>query len=128
MQSSSIRNSSSSPNKPTPTSPAISSIARRSASSSPRRAALSPAAANATMSDTDIIRLRQFAEARSFDLAYYPGMQRAEADRFNILGEPYFFDGAMALIGPDREGFLDRYKFDLSPATDERPYFFDFFK
>jgi spermidine synthase len=83
---------------------------------------------NGSLSDADIARMRQFAETRSFDLAYYPGMQRAEADRFNILGEPYFFDGAMALIGPDRERFLDRYKFDLSPATDERPYFFDFFR
>jgi spermidine synthase len=83
---------------------------------------------NGPLSEADIVGMRQFAEARSFDLAYYPGMQRAEADRFNILGEPYFFDGAMALIGPDREAFLDRYKFDLSPATDDRPYFFDFFK
>jgi hypothetical protein len=83
---------------------------------------------NGSLTDADIAPMRQFAETRSFDLAYYPGMQRAEADRFNILGEPYFFDGAVALIGPDREGFLDRYKFDLSPATDDRPYFFDFFK
>src|SRR5205807_9090526 len=69
-----------------------------------------------------------FAEARSFDLAYYPGMKRDEADRFNILEQPYFFDGASALIGPDRATFLDQYKFDLSPATDDRPYFFDFFR
>jgi len=55
-------------------------------------------------------------------------MERSEADRYNILDQPYFFDGAAALVGPDREGFLDRYKFDLSPATDDRPYFFDFFK
>jgi spermidine synthase len=83
---------------------------------------------NGPLEDADIARMRQFAEVRSFDLAYYPGMQRAEADRFNILDQAYFFDGAVALLGPDREGFLDRYKFDLSPASDDRPYFFDFFK
>src|SRR6202022_1692698 len=83
---------------------------------------------NGALSDADIARMRQFAEVRSFDLAYYPGMQRAEANRFNILDQPYFFDGAAALVGPDRAAFLDRYKFDLSPATDDRPYFFDFFK
>ncbi len=83
---------------------------------------------NGPLSDADIARMRNFAEARSFDLAYYPGMQRAEANRFNILGQPYFFDGVMGLLGPDRKVFLDRYKFDLSPATDDRPYFFDFFK
>jgi spermidine synthase len=76
----------------------------------------------------DAARMRQFAEVRSFDLAYYPGMQRAEADRFNILDQPYFFDGVIGLLGPDRHTYLDRYKFDLSPATDDRPFFFDFFK
>jgi spermidine synthase len=83
---------------------------------------------NGPLTGADIARMRDFAEARSFDLAYYPGMQRSEADRFNILEQPYFFDGAAALIGPDHDAFLDRYKFDLSPATDDRPYFFDFFK
>lgn len=83
---------------------------------------------NGWLTDADIARIRDFAEARSFDLAYYPGMRRGEADRFNIIEQPYFFDGATALLGPDRDAFLDHYKFDLSPATDDRPYFFDFFK
>ena len=83
---------------------------------------------NGPLIDADIARLRHFADTRSFDLAYYPGMERAEADRYNILGQPYFFGGATALAGPEREAFLDRYKFDLRPATDDRPYFFDFFK
>jgi spermidine synthase len=85
-------------------------------------------AKNGSLTDADIARMQQFAETRSFDLGYYPGMQRAEADRFNILGEPYFFDGAMALIGADREGFLDRYKFDLSPAADDRPFLIELIK
>jgi hypothetical protein len=34
----------------------------------------------------------------------------------------------MALLGPEREDFLARYKFNLRPATDDRPYFFHFFK
>jgi spermidine synthase len=83
---------------------------------------------NDRLTDADITRIRDFAAARSFDLAWYPGMQRAEADRFNILEEPDFFDGAAALAGSEREAFLDRYKFDLRPATDDRPFFFDFFK
>jgi spermidine synthase len=83
---------------------------------------------NGVLSDADIAALRRFADARSFDVAYYPGMQRAEADRYNRLDQPYFFDGAMALLGPERLSFLDGYKFDLTPATDDRPYFFDFFR
>ncbi|MDJ0893906.1 MAG: SAM-dependent methyltransferase [Alphaproteobacteria bacterium] len=83
---------------------------------------------NAVLSETDIDRARTFAQARSFDLSYYPGIRRDEANHFNVLDQPYFFDGAMALIGDARDAFLARYKFDIAPATDERPYFFDFLK
>ena len=69
-----------------------------------------------------------FTSARAFDVAYYPGMRREEANRHNLLDAPLFHDGAMALLGPDRHDFVARYKFDLKPATDDRPYFFDFFR
>ena len=75
----------------------------------------------------EVTALRAFAKARSFDLAYLPGLQRAEANQYNILAEPYLFDGATALLGPEREAFIGRYKFDIRPARDDRPYFFDFF-
>ncbi len=76
----------------------------------------------------DVARIRTFAAERSFDLDYYPGIERAEADRFNVLDQPYFFEGAAALLRRDRQTFLESYKFDLHPATDDRPYFFDFFR
>jgi spermidine synthase len=82
---------------------------------------------NGPLTPVDIERIRAFADARSFDLAWYPGMQAAEANRYNLLAEPYFFEAATGLIeGP--EAFLAQYKFDLAPATDDRPYFFDFFR
>jgi spermidine synthase len=83
---------------------------------------------NGALSVAEIAKIRAFAAERSFDLAYYPGMSRDEANRYNLLDQPYLFDGATALLGPERASFLARYKFDVSPATDDRPYFFDFFK
>ncbi len=83
---------------------------------------------NGALTEGDLGRIREFAEARSFDLAYLPGMRADEANRFNVLDQPYFYQGAQALSGPHRQEFLDQYKFSLAPATDERPYFFDFFK
>jgi len=80
------------------------------------------------VTDPDIAAAAAFAERRSFDLAYYPGMGREAANRFNILEEPVYFDTAMALIGPQRAAFIERYKFDIAPATDDRPYFHDFFR
>ncbi|TMG90158.1 MAG: SAM-dependent methyltransferase, partial [Betaproteobacteria bacterium] len=57
-----------------------------------------------------------------------PGIDAAETNRYNVLPEPYFHDGAVALLGPERQAFFDRYKFDIVPATDDKPYFFHFFK
>lgn len=79
-----------------------------------------------TQKETAIIR--DFCRARSFDVAYYPGMAAAEANQFNLLDEAYLFNGAMALLGKGRGEFLDRYKFHIAPATDDKPHFFHFFK
>jgi hypothetical protein len=78
--------------------------------------------------DGEIAALRAFCEARAFDLAWVPGLRAAETNRFNLLDEPYLFEGAKALLGPGRDAFLARYKFDVAPATDDRPYFFRFLK
>jgi hypothetical protein len=45
-----------------------------------------------------------------------------------VLARPEFHEGALALLGADREAFIERYKFSIVPATDDRPYFFHFFK
>ncbi len=83
---------------------------------------------NGALSAAEIAKIRAFAAERSFDLAYYPGISREEANRYNVLDQSYLFDGAQALLGPERAAFLSRYKFDVSPTTDDRPYFSDFFK
>jgi spermidine synthase len=83
---------------------------------------------NGAVTEAEIARAKRFAAARSFDLAYFPGINAAETNRFNLLEESYFFNGAQALIGAERDVFVGRYKFDIAPATDERPYFFDFLK
>ena len=83
---------------------------------------------NGAFDARDIDTLRAFCRARSFDVEYYPGMRAAEANRYNVLERPEFYDAAQALAGPGREDFQSRYKFDIRPATDDRPYFFHFFK
>jgi hypothetical protein len=70
----------------------------------------------------------RFAEDHAFDLGWHPAMRREAADRFNLLGEPVFFDGIAALTGPGRSAFVRGYAFDIRPATDDRPYFLDFFR
>ena len=83
---------------------------------------------NGSVSPDDIDVLKTFAKARSFDLDWYPGIQEAETNRYNRLQESYFYQAAIAILGDERASFFERYKFDLHPATDDRPYFFHFFK
>jgi len=83
---------------------------------------------NGELTGKQIGALREFAGSRQFDVAYYPGMSRDEANRYNILSAPQFFDAATALLGPGRERFLSSYKFRISPSTDDRPFHFHFFK
>ena len=72
--------------------------------------------------------IRRFAQSRSFDTVYYPGMPAAEANRFNRLEQPYLYEAAVALLGSQRDAYIDRYKYAIRPATDDRPYYFHFFR
>ncbi|MFP3938729.1 MAG: spermidine synthase [Thermoanaerobaculia bacterium] len=78
----------------------------------------------------ELAAARRFARERWFDLAWAPGMEREEANRFNVQEEPYLHDAARAILagGDARRRFFERYKFHVEPATDDRPYFFRFFE
>jgi len=72
--------------------------------------------------------LREFCRSRSFDLCYLPGLSADEANRRHVLERPIYFEAARSLLGPQRCIFLDDYIFDVSATTDDRPYFYHFFR
>ncbi|MBW3671437.1 MAG: SAM-dependent methyltransferase [Acidobacteria bacterium] len=69
--------------------------------------------------------VREFAGERSFDLIWLPGMAPDEANRFNQLDRAWHHDAARAILTSPvaREDFIERYKFNISPPTDDRPWF-----
>ena len=77
---------------------------------------------------SDLDTLKTFCKDRWFDLAWYPGMTGAEANRYNQLREAWFFQGASRLLGSGRDAYMGDYKFNIQPATDDRPHFFNFLK
>ena len=79
-------------------------------------------------SHDDVASIREFAQSHSFDTAWFPGIQASDANRFNVLDAPYLFEGATALLGEHAAAYIERYKFYIAPATDNRPYYFHFFK
>ncbi|MCY4470715.1 MAG: hypothetical protein OXC08_18520 [Thiotrichales bacterium] len=72
--------------------------------------------------------VREFARLRAFDLIHLPDIGPGEANRFNVLDRPYFHEAAQHLLGGRRDEFVRDYKFDIRPATDDRPYFSSFFR
>ncbi|MDB9822183.1 SAM-dependent methyltransferase [Deltaproteobacteria bacterium] len=76
----------------------------------------------------EISRVKEFCGARSFDIAYYSGITKQVANQYDVQDFPYYFEGAKALCGPEADSFLKNYIFDVSPTTDDRPFFSQFFK
>ncbi|MGH8130140.1 MAG: spermidine synthase [Steroidobacteraceae bacterium] len=76
----------------------------------------------------ELVRLRAFCESRGFDPAWFPGIEPDEVNRHHRVPRPWLHEGAVALLGDEAERFLADYKFHIAPATDDRPYFFHFFR
>lgn len=72
--------------------------------------------------------VKLFNRQRSFDLAWAEGMTARESNRFNKLASPVFFEAATALLSDKHAEFVKDYKFDLTPATDDQPFFHFFFR
>ncbi len=84
----------------------------------------------------EISAVREFCKERSFDVAYYPGITREETNKYNILSdpqdpatsEPLYYNACMALLSDDHQSVYQDYLFNIRPATDEKPFFFHFFR
>ena len=82
---------------------------------------------NGLFNKDEIQKLTDFSDKRFFDRAYYYGMQSSEANRFNILQEPFVYNSIKAIL-QDREKFFESYKFDVRVSSDNKPYFYHYFK
>ncbi len=74
----------------------------------------------------EIEKVRAFCRGR-FDLVYYKGMKEEEANLYNIFPEPYHYRAFVGLMEKG-EDFIRAYPFEISPPTDDRPFFFHFFR
>ncbi|MBD3326010.1 SAM-dependent methyltransferase, partial [candidate division KSB3 bacterium] len=76
----------------------------------------------------ELARVQQFCHDRSFDLAYFPGITREDANRYTQLPSAEYYVAAQAILFGDREAFYRDYPYYIRPARDGSPYFFHFFK
>lgn len=71
----------------------------------------------------DCARVREFCLSRGFDLVYLPDMAETEANRFNLLDEPYYWQAAVELVNGRFLSYRWKDTFDLAAPTDSRPFF-----
>lgn len=77
----------------------------------------------------DVAAIREFASSRRFDITYAPGVDAAEGNRYNVLPRDVHREAFTAVLDPARrEEFLRAYPFDVRPVSDDRPFFFHFFR
>jgi len=75
----------------------------------------------------EIQALKSFCQGLRFDLVYYPGMLEKEANIYNRFATPLYFR-SMQKVLRHGEKFYSMYPFDLSPVTDDRPFFHHYFR
>ena len=65
----------------------------------------------------------------SYDLSLAPRMPETMINQYAQLPTPMYADAYRALIdAPDRNAYYASYPFDITPPTDARPFFFQFFR
>lgn len=79
-------------------------------------------------SPEDLQAIRSMTNALRFDLVAAPDLRAEEMNRINRLPEPYYEQALAALLSGDRRAFYRSYPFAVWPPTDDRPFFFHFFK
>jgi spermidine synthase len=104
--------------------------------------------ARTPLSADDVNTVRAFAGSRQFDLIWTPEWRPLLPDaqetllvlrdeqlaamginRYNVMpGAPHFKTFVGALAAPDPGAFYRDYEYAVEPSTDDRPFFFHFFK
>ena len=86
---------------------------------------------NEKLSEEEIDAIRKFAAERNFDLVHVPGIEPSEANQYHQLTEPQrapYYAAAQQIFSGNTERFFSQHVYDLRPATDDRPYFYNFFR
>ena len=72
--------------------------------------------------------LEKFCEENSFDLVWFDGIDRAETNQINVIPEDPYHGAFAALLGNEASEFNRRSPFELTPPTDDRPFFNQYFR
>lgn len=81
------------------------------------------------LTQEEISSVRSFCAERGFDIVHVPGVSASEVNIYNRFPQPIYYNVVRELVqSGERDEFFRDYLYDISPVTDERPFFFNFFK
>ncbi len=88
----------------------------------------------------DLVMLKKFCSRRSFDTSYFPGIEPKKLEIWNDLPPISFdqnaaydrsdkaadslMDDSLKLLSKDHDAFVKGYFFNLTPSTQDRPFFY----
>ncbi|MCK4797351.1 MAG: hypothetical protein KAT05_08210, partial [Spirochaetes bacterium] len=77
-----------------------------------------------------IAKAKEFCKTRLFDLIYYDKIKESEINKYVKLKYPVYYTFSKALLEKDynKKYIIDSYDFNIESASDNKPYFYNFFK
>ncbi len=77
----------------------------------------------------ELTTIRAWLAERAFDLVYAPDVRPDEVNRYNVLPSPVYYAAATGLLSAaDRAAWYAAFPFDVTPPTDDHPFFGHYFK
>jgi hypothetical protein len=84
---------------------------------------------NGDISAGELSVVREFLATRAFDLTYAPDIRPDDANQYNVLPRPVYYETYRALLdSATRDTFYVAYDYDVRPPRDDRPFFGHYFK
>ncbi|MCE5258256.1 MAG: hypothetical protein LLG44_04250 [Chloroflexi bacterium] len=83
---------------------------------------------NGTFTTKELGTIREFCSSRQFDLVYLPDLKPEEANRYNVFPHEPYLPVFIDMLDPaKRSALYASQEYDISPPTDDHPFFFHFF-
>lgn len=80
------------------------------------------------LSDDEIAAVRDFSQKMDFDLLLLPGLHPDERMKHHILTDESLFIMSDRILDSKREQLYRDYHFNIAPAVEDKPYYFQFLK
>jgi len=76
----------------------------------------------------EVEQVRDFSRQRQFDPIYFPGIKASDTNQYDVLSPDVYYLAFSQLLAPEGSGeFYRKHPYEVTPTTDDRPFFSRFF-